>query len=212
MATIKVFDSAGKEVEKLSLDLNLEKKELSPKTFSCAIKVLRQNERQGTVGSKTRGEVSFSNRKPWKQKGTGRARAGSLRSPLWRKGGTIFGPQARERTLSLNKKQGKLVFNNLFFSYVDNDAVHCLDFNSEAKFPKTKEASNALKKLGLEHNKVVLILPYDDTKNYASFRNLPNVNIIFFDQPNAFDLSNCDNWVFFKKDLDQFKTMVSQWN
>ena len=187
-------------------------RETNPTAFARAIRVLRQNWRQGTVGCKTRAQLAFSNRKPWKQKGTGRARAGSLRSPLWRKGGVIFGPQPRTRKLAINAKEMDLVFNNILFSKLAEKAISCLEFSILSDKPNTKTAKNMLKVAGLDDKKVLLFLPFDDITNIASFRNIPNVHIISFDQPNAFDLINGGCWVFLKKDVDLFKEMISQWN
>ena len=211
MATVRLYDANGKEHDKLSLNVDFTKKDVSPKTYSCAIKRLNQNYRQGTVACKSRGEVAFSTKKPWKQKGTGRARAGSLRSPLWRKGGTIFGPQPRTRKLSINKKQNRLVFNNILSLFLNDDLIHCLDFEG-SKTPKTKEAAKMLKAMGLFGKKVTLLLSHDDSVNFASFRNIPYVNILYFDQPCAFELSNSDCWLVLKKDLDLLKGMIVQWN
>ena len=210
MFTISLYNNQGK-AETLNLDFSLDKKEQSPVTFARAIRALFQNWRQGTVGCKTRGQLAFSNKKPWRQKGTGRARVSSIRSPLWRKGGVIFGPQPRVRTLSINAQQRKLVFNNLFFNAVDNNTLKCFDF-SELSKPSTKAARTALKHMGLENKKAVLFLSIHDEMAYASFRNIPNVNIMFFDEPNAFHLSNNDCWVFLKKDIESLKQMVAQWN
>jgi len=214
MEHIVVYDTAGKELEKMSLDLAISKKDESPRTFSYVVKSLLLNWRQGTVASKSRGEISFSNKKPWKQKGTGRARAGSLRSPLWRKGGTVFGPQPRTRTTSVNKKQTKLVFNNILNAFLsEKNKLFCLDYDiSSQDRPNTKKVFSLLKNLGIENKKVVLFLSFDDDLNFASFRNIPNLNVISYSQPNAYDITNCDCWVLLKKDLDLFKNMVSSWN
>ena len=209
MAEIAIYGTDGKIQSSLNVDLK--QKEVSAKTFSCAIRVLRQNWRQGTVGCKTRAELSFSNRKPWKQKGTGRARAGSLRSPLWRKGGVIFGPQPRTRSLMLNGKQKSLVFNNILFSKLDNNFVSCLDFDIVDK-PSTKLAKQILNITGLTDKKVLLFLQFNDATLIASFRNIPGVHIISFDQPNAYDMVNMNNLVFLKKDVELFKEMISLWN
>ncbi|MFH1831351.1 MAG: 50S ribosomal protein L4 [bacterium] len=209
--TIQVYDFSGKKSESFPLEFDLTRKDVSPKTYSCVIKAFHQNQRQGTVGCKTRGELAFSNKKPWKQKGTGRARAGSLRSPLWRKGGVVFGPQPRVRTLSILKKQNKLVFNNILFSFLDNNLLCGLDFNSDIK-PNTTKANVALKNMGFSEKKVTLFLSHHDDVNFASFRNIPYVSIVHFDQPNAFALSNSDCWVFLKKDMDFLKDMILQWN
>jgi large subunit ribosomal protein L4 len=213
MAQIILHDATGKEQGPIDFNVAVEKKEPNARAYALNIRQLLQNWRQGTVGSKTRGEVAFSNRKPWRQKGTGRARAGSLRSPLWRKGGVIFGPQARIRKLSSNAQQRRLVFNNLFFSMLEDKAVRCVDLDINPQgVPKTKIARNILHSMGLDQKKVLLFLSFDDIINFSSFRNIASINILSFDQPNAFDLSNCDCWVFLKKDMDLFKEMITQWN
>lgn len=208
---IKVIDATGKELESIKLGIK-DLGEVSPKTYAQAVRVLLQNWRQGTVGCKSRGEIAFSNKKPWRQKGTGRARAGSARSPLWRKGGVIFGPQARVKTLKLNRKQRKLCLKNLLGLMLDQGTIFCIDhdFNKEDA-PKTKKAVGLLKGLGLGGKKGVMFLSYDDISNFAAYRNIPTVGVLSFDQPNAFDLSGTKYWVFLKKDLDQFKNMVEKW-
>lgn len=212
MTDIILYTDAGKRQDKLKLDIGIQEKKQSPKTYSCAIRKLRQGWRQGTVGCKGRGEVSFSTKKPWKQKGTGRARAGSLRSPLWRKGGVIFGPQARVKRLDINKKQSRLVLNNTFFASFKDGGISCLDFSVSSEIPSAKSARMFLKNAGILNKKIVLFLPFNDELNFASFRNFVNVDILSFDQPNAFDLSGNRLWVFLKKDLDSFKGMVAKWN
>lgn len=186
-------------------------REISPKAFSNYVRVLNQNWRQGTVACKDRSEVNFSNKKPWKQKGTGRARAGSPRSPLWRKGGVVFGPQERTRTLKINKdiKKGALV--SLLNTRLNNGQVGCLNWALENERPKTAGAYAALKDAGLHNKNITLLLSANDFLSYASFVNIPNVSILFFDQPNAVDLAINSHWVILKKDMDQFKEMVSRW-
>lgn len=179
--------------------------------FSTWIRALMQNWRQGTVSVKGRSDVSFSNKKPWKQKGTGRARAGSPRSPLWRSGGVTFGPQPRVRKLQVNKQIKKQVLLDLASSYSHHGKVSMLDWTLSQQKPKTAEAFNALKQAGLLSTSVNLFLPVNDVMTFASFANIPNVRILFFDQANAFDLAQGDHWIFLKKDLDNFKMMVSQW-
>lgn len=210
MAEIAIYGTDGKNQGTVKIDLT--QKKLSQKTFACAIRVLRQNWRQGTVKCKTRAELAFSNRKPWKQKGTGRARAGTLRSPLWRKGGVVFGPQPRSRMLGLNSKQKNLVFNNLFQEKLEKKAIFCLDLDVQTKKPNTKSAVQILTASGLKDKNILLFVSFNDIASIASFRNIPNVHIMSFDQPNAFDLANKNCWVFLKKDNEHFKEMVSQWN
>ncbi len=194
----------------LDLDLSQIKKQTHV-GFATYVRSLLQNWRQGTVAVKGRADVSFSNKKPWKQKGTGRARAGSPRSPLWRKGGVTFGPQPRVRTLTLNKQVKQQVMLELLASYINSQRVIQLDWNLNSEVPKTALAFKALRDAGLANRAVNIFLPVDDAMSFASFANIPNVRILFFDQPNAFDLAQGDQWVFLKKDFDHFKNMVSRW-
>ncbi|BDC34319.1 hypothetical protein Noda2021_02770 [Candidatus Dependentiae bacterium Noda2021] len=193
------------------LDIDESARTISPEAFSTYVRVLNQNWRQGTVACKDRSEVNFSNKKPWKQKGTGRARAGSPRSPLWRKGGVVFGPQERTKTLKINKDVRKGVLSSILQSRLSDGKVGCLNWALPTEQPKTAAAYSALKNAGINDKNVTLFLSANDFLNYASFINIPNVNILFFDQPNAVDLSIGSQWVFLKKDFDQFKEMVSRW-
>lgn len=211
MSEVRLFNAAGQKQDAINLELTFPEKELKSKTYACAVRVLLQNWRQGTVGCKSRGEVAFSNKKPWKQKGTGRARAGSLRSPLWRKGGVIFGPQPRTRTLKINRKQRKACLGALLQELLKKNAICCVDFDFGQDAPKTKKAFELLKNIDLAGKKGVLFLPHDDTTNFAAFRNLPRVAVFSFDEPNAFDLSNTNYWMFLKRDLPLFKDMVAKW-
>lgn len=209
--TVTVY-GIGQQPQSYVLDLTgFQAKHVSPRTFAVGIRVLFQNWRQGTVASKTRGQVAFSNKKPWKQKGTGRARVSSIRSPLWRKGGIIFGPQPRTRMLSINSQQRSLVMNNLLQKMVELDAVYGLNFDSIKK-PSTKSAQTLLNAADLANKKVLLFLTFGDDVAFSSFINIPNVKIIFYDQPNAYDLSSADAWVFLQRDGAHFKEMALRWN
>jgi large subunit ribosomal protein L4 len=210
MFTISLYNNQGQSGS-LDLALDMTKRDQSPVTFARAIRALFQNWRQGTVACKTRGQLAFSNKKPWRQKGTGRARVSSIRSPLWRKGGVIFGPQPRVRNLSVNAQHRVLVFNNLFFNALEQKTLHCLDLQLLSA-PSTKNAVQALKNMGIADKKIVLFLPFDDENTSASFRNMPNVTIMYFDEPNAYHLSDSDVWLFLKKDLESLKQMVGLWN
>lgn len=180
--------------------------------FALWVRALMQNWRQGTVACKDRGEMtSRSNKKPWKQKGTGRARAGSARSPLWRGGGVIFGPQARVRKLGLPQNTKKTVLGALVTERLSAGVIGALNWESDQERPKTAAAYAALKQSGLVDKKVVLFVASDDVATYASFANIPSVRMLFFDQPNAFDLAHSDYWLVLSKDVDRFKEVASQW-
>jgi large subunit ribosomal protein L4 len=194
-------------------DLGIEEVQHAPLAHSCFaeyIRALRQNWRQGTVGCKDRSEVAFSNRKPWKQKGTGRARAGSRRSPLWRKGGVIFGPQPRVRTLRVMQQVKKAVMRSLLLEALAQGKIISLAYESQDK-PNTAKAVQLLKQAGLNEKKVVLLTSLYDANVHASFANIPTVQLSLFDQLNAFVLSQSAYWVFLSKDIDAFRQMVQQW-
>lgn len=179
--------------------------------FSIWIRALMQNWRQGTLGCKDRSEVNKTNKKPWKQKGTGRARAGSARSPLWRGGGVIFGPQPRVRTLRIAQQVKHVVLKHVLRDRVVNGKVIAAQWNEVDK-PSTATAYAFLKNIGLANKKVVLVLPWDDVITRASFGNIAHVFIVPFDQLNAFNIAYGEAILVFDKDIQQFKQVVEQWN
>jgi large subunit ribosomal protein L4 len=186
--------------------------EVNPAKFSQYVRTLLFNWRQGTVGVKGRSDVNLSNKKPWKQKGTGNARAGSARSPIWRGGGVTFGPQARVRKLSVPKALRKRVLSQLFGQLLDNNCVTSLDWKFDSEVPKTALANRMLKEQNLYNSKVLLLVSNGDILMQRSFANLANVRIVLFDQVNAFDLAHTEKVVVFEKDMDAFKEMVARWN
>lgn len=188
---------------------------VSPKSFALYIRALLQNWRQGTVACKDRSKVtSRSNKKPWKQKGTGRARAGSPRSPLWRGGGVVFGPQPRVRTLKISQELKKGVMRTLLDNVLANGRIVILDWVPATNTaPKTSDAVRALRNAQVSGEKKVLFFTESfDHHVHSSFANIENVHMILFDQPNAYALSSAQTWVVLKKDLELFKKMVAAWN
>lgn len=184
---------------------------VAPETFALAIRVMLQNWRQGTVGCKDRSEVNRTNKKPWKQKGTGRARAGSARSIIWRGGGVSFGPQPRVKTLRTQQKVKQSLFNALTWDRLDKKQIIMIDSFAEHDVPKTSLAFAALKNAGLHNKKITLFVTPDDYQVHASFANIPNVQLLMFDQPNVYSLSYGDFWVVLAKNNDSFTEMVSAW-
>ena len=126
--------------------------------FSQYIRTLLLNWRQGTVGVKGRSDVKYSTKKPWKQKGTGRARAGSARSPLWRGGGVTFGPQSRTRKVSVPRALRKRVLNELFGQLLDKNAVTTIDWTLGSDVPKTNLANRMLKEQNLYDSKILRLI------------------------------------------------------
>ena len=152
--------------------------------------VVRQNasERQGTHGTKTRGEVSGTGKKPWRQKGTGRAQVGEARNPLWRKGGTVFGPQPRSYDYSLPKKVERGALRAALSARIQDGSLVVVDSLAQAEV-KTQTAAATLKKLGVTSKAVLVDVTLD--ANFAkSVRNLPGVNAVPSSRLTARDVMN----------------------
>lgn len=210
----KAQDAKAHTVQAISLKdlgISLPEKKTKSSGFSTLVRVLLQNWRQGTVACKGRADVAYSRKKPWKQKGTGRARSGSARNPLWRGGGVIFGPQARVRTLQATKRLKRGALSTALGEYEQRQKLVMLDWEIPANGPKTALAHAALKNAGLLDRKISLFVPFGDATTYASFVNIPSVRLLFYDQPDIFSLIQSDYWVVLKKDQEQFKGMVEQW-
>lgn len=145
--------------------------------------------RQGTQSAKTRSEVSGGGKKPWRQKGTGRARQGSTRSPQWRHGGVVFAPKPRSYAKRMNNKEVKLAMRSALSAKVrDNELVLVDNYGFEK--PSTKAAVDMLKALGLEGKRLTIIVREDDINAYLSFRNIPKTFIITPNEANTYDLVN----------------------
>ena len=145
--------------------------------------------RQGTQSAKTRSEVSGGGKKPWRQKGPGRARLGSTRSPQWRHGGVVFAPKPRSYAKRMNNKEVKLAMRSALSAKVrDNELVLVDNYGFEK--PSTKAAVAMLKALGLEGKRLTIIVREDDINAYLSFRNIPKTFIITPNEANTYDLVN----------------------
>nr|QCI08526.1 ribosomal protein L4 [Spermothamnion repens] len=155
---------------------------------------LYQN-RQGNAHTKTRSEVQGGGKKPWKQKGTGRARAGSSRSPLWRGGGVIFGPRSKKYKIKINKKEKKLAIQNIIYNKFPKTFIIQENFKTLQK-PNTKIFIQQLKELNLpithNNNKILFIVEKKHTNLYLSLRNIPNIDIIQADHINILAILQAD--------------------
>tara|TARA_B100000676_G_scaffold293518_1_gene330399 strand:+ start:641 stop:1297 length:657 start_codon:yes stop_codon:yes gene_type:complete len=155
--------------------------------------------RAGTHSTKTRAEVRGGGAKPWKQKGTGRARAGSSRIPHWRGGGIALGPKPRDYSQRTPKKMKKLALRSALSDRASSNSVYVVDA-WEFETPSTKAAKTALEAIGAE-GKVLIITDLQDVNTEKSFRNLSNVNVLSSDQLNVFDILVSDSIVFTKSNL-----------
>jgi large subunit ribosomal protein L4 len=139
--------------------------------------------------------VRGGGRKPWRQKGTGRARAGSIRSPLWRGGGVTFGPKPKTYNLKMNRKEELLALRTAFASRAD-DMVVVEDFNEQISQPKTKEMTAAIARWGIAPGTKVLLIVGEETENvYLSARNIDKLTLISADELNVYDILNADKIV-----------------
>ena len=192
------FDSIkwdGKKGGKVSLDLKVAKDSSADDLVHRA--VLRQvaNKRQGTASTLTRSEVRGGGRKPYKQKGTGRARQGSIRTPLRPGGGIIFGPKPRSYNLDMNRKERRLALRTALISKSSNIKT-VEDFGSTIDTPKTKEITEGLSRLGIDKSKKVLVILDNPSINIKkSIQNISNVRLMLADQLNVFDILNANEIV-----------------
>jgi large subunit ribosomal protein L4 len=180
-----MVDMSNKKVKDVELP-NLFGVEVRAHLLHSAVVNQLANRRAGTAATKTKGLVSGGGKKPFKQKGTGRARAGSSRSPLWRHGGTIFGPQPRDYSYSMPKKEKRAALAAALSSKVSDSRMVLLD-KLELSGPRTKQMAELLKALGVAESALVLIAAENKNVSLAS-RNMPNVKVIRMENINVYDL------------------------
>jgi len=185
----------GDSIGEASLELKAAKDENASHIVHRALMRYMTNSRQGTVSTKTRSEVRGGGRKPWRQKGTGRARAGSIRSPLWRGGGVIFGPKPRDFNVKMNRKERRLALRTALNSRAE-DLIVVEDFAQQLPKPKTKELASALNRWGATtDSKVLLILSEISENVFLSARNLSSVKLIKANSLNIYDVLAADKIV-----------------
>ena len=195
MASCIVHDWQGKEAGKATLDLNVAKETTAVDLMHRAVLRQQAHSRQGTASTLTRSEVRGGGRKPYKQKGTGRARQGSIRTPLRPGGGIIFGPKPRTYTLAMNRKERRLALRTALMSRLEDVKV-VKDFGAAIEVPKTREITDALGRLGVAANaKVLIVLKTPSEVIRRSVRNLEKVKLIAADQLNVFDLLHANTLV-----------------
>lgn len=196
MKAMDVLNQTGAKVEEVELNKNVFGIKPNNNVVYDAIQVYMSNSRQATAKTKKRDEVSGGGRKPWRQKGTGRARQGSTRSPQWRSGGIVFGPTGEQNfTIKQNKKEYQLALKSVLSEKVkNNDLVVLKEIKCEK--PQTKAIAEMLKTLNTK-NKTLFVVS-EDSVNYEallSMSNLPNVLVLFADEVNVYDVVNSDSVV-----------------
>lgn len=207
---VSILNTSGKQVGQISLDDKVFGVEPNIHVMHLALRRQLNNARQGTACTKTRAEVSGGGKKPWKQKGTGRARAGSLRSPLFAGGGVIFGPKPRDYSFKMPQKARKLALRSALSARIEN-TVLVKDF-SEIAEPKTKLMVECLKSLKAE-GKILIVADVKAAENAhleLAARNIPTVRIILPSNLNVKDLLEADTLVMTESAVNEITERLSE--
>ncbi len=207
---VSILSTSGKPVGQITLDEKVFGVEPNLHIMHLALRRQLNNGRAGSANTKTRAEVSGGGRKPWKQKGTGRARAGSIRSPLFAGGGVIFGPKPRDYSFSMPQKARQLALKSALSARIAN-TILVKDF-SEIKEAKTKLMAESLKALKVE-GKILIIADVKAAENAnmeLAARNLPNVRIILPSNLNVKDLLEADNVVITEAAIKEITERLSK--
>ena len=206
MGNLSVLNIKGENVGKISLNELVWGIEPNDAVLYDAITLARNNSRQGTADTKNRSEVSGGGRKPWRQKGTGRARQGSTRAPHWPGGGVVFGPTPRSYAKKMNKKERRLALKSaLSYKVIESELIVVDNFNMETN--KTKEALKALE--NLKATKKVLLVVDELTDNIIlATRNIKEVVLLEASEINTYDVIAADNMIITEKAVKQIEEVL----
>ncbi len=210
MVNCVVKNWQGEQIGEAPLEMKVAKSDNAEHIVHRALVRQLHNQRQGTASTKTRAEVRGGGRKPWRQKGTGRARAGSIRSPLWRGGGVIFGPKPRDFELKMNRKERRLALRTAFMSRVE-DLIVVEEFVGNLEGPKTKKIISALSRWGIEKETKVLLVVSDTSESnlYLSVRNVPTIKMIKYDCLNIYDILNANKIIVTSDSLTKLQEVYN---
>ncbi|WP_368346945.1 50S ribosomal protein L4 [Peptostreptococcus anaerobius] len=193
MPKINVLNVSGQNVGEIELNDSIFDIEINEHVLYEAVKCQLANKRQGTQSAKTRAEVRGGGRKPWRQKGTGRARQGSIRSVQWVGGGVAFAPKPRDYSYSLPKKVRRLAMKSALSSKVQDKEIIVLDALS-LEAPKTKEIVNLFKNVNAA-KKTLVVTAENDVNVVKSVRNIEGANVAHVSTLNVYDILNCDSFI-----------------
>ena len=207
MPNVKVYDMAGQVTGEIALSEELFGAEVNKSVLHSVVRAYLINQRQGTQSTKTRSEVSGGGKKPWKQKGTGRARQGSTRSPQWTHGGIALGPKPRLYKSKMNKKVRKLAMISALSAKVANNEMIVVDAITTAEY-KTKTMVKMLAAVGAA-KKVLVVLPEKDEKVLGSFANIPGVKVSLYNTLNVYDILNCDSFIVAKAAVEKIEEVYA---
>ncbi len=206
MAKIDIKTADGKKASTAEIADSVFGIEPNVPVMHQVVRMQRASWRAGTHDSKTRGQVRGGGRKPWRQKGTGRARQGTIRAPHWRGGGVVFGPHPRSYAFKVNKKEIKLAIRSaLSAKLADGQLIVVDDFG--IKEPRTKDAAAILKALGVE-GRTTIVVGNEDVNAFLSFRNIPTVDIIPVDEANTYELLDNKYLIFTEEALRKLEEAI----
>ena len=203
MPEIKVLNMAGEAVGTMNLSDAIFAADINGAVLHAAVKRYLGTQRQGTQSTLTRTEVSGGGKKPWRQKGTGRARQGSTRSPQWTHGGIALGPKPRLYKTKMNKKVARIAMFSALSSKVAGNEMVVIDKIETAEY-KTKTMVKMLAAVGAA-KKVLVVLAEKDEKVLASLANIPNVKTALYNTLNVYDILNCDSFIVAKAAVEKIE-------
>lgn len=207
MATIEVKDASGKKVNDTELSAAVFGIEPNVHVMHEVVRSQRAARRAGTHDTLTRGQVRGGGKKPWRQKGTGRARQGTIRAPQWAGGGTVFGPHPRSYAFRVNSKEVKLAMRSALSAKLADGELFVVDSLSFEK-PSTKQAAAVLAALGLDR-RVTLVVGDEDVNTFLSFRNIPAVRVISVSEANTLDFIDNKALVFTSATLARIEEVLA---
>ena len=208
MTTIEIKDASGKKAGDAELSASVFGIEPNVPVMHQVVRAQRASWRAGTSNTLTRGNVRGGGKKPWRQKGTGRARQGSIRSPQWAGGGTVFGPHPRSYAFRVNNKEVKLAMRSALSAKLADGQFTVVDgFNFEK--PRTKDAKAFIQAMGFEGQRTTLVIGNEDVTTWLSFRNLEKVNILPVAEANTYELLDNKQLVFTAEALKRIEEVLA---
>lgn len=209
MPKLNVYDIGGKEVDSISLKDSCFGIESNKAAVFEAILNELANKRRGSASTKTRGDVRGGGKKPWKQKGTGRARHGSTRQPQWRKGGVAHGPHPKSYSYTIPNKLKKLAYKSIISDKVKENGILILN-ELKVEKPKTKDIIKVLENLKIEELKILIIIEKKDDNLKKSIRNMKNTKLLCLNNINCHDLMNYGKLLFTKTAITDFEKQLEK--
>ncbi len=207
MPKVALYNITGSQVGEIELNDSIFGVEVNTHVMYEAVKNYLANQRQGTQSAKTRAEVRGGGRKPWRQKGTGRARQGSIRAPQWKGGGVVFAPKPRDYSYSIPKKVKRLALKSALSSKVQDQEIIVVD-SLALEQAKTKEMVKVLKNLNA-NKKTLIVIPERDEVVLRAAANIPGVKTAYVNTINVYDILNCDSFLITKEAVNKVEEVYA---